>query len=80
MWSFSPRLSDLIEELCYREFFLSLIKRNDFFSPLRYCDSFIGCPLISAVRLAHSVRKDMLFAVVDDEGDVTYYSLSRERP
>ena len=33
-----------------------------------------------AVRLAHSVRKTMLFAVVDDEGDVTYYSLTHERP
>ena len=36
--------------------------------------------LARAVRLAHSVRKKMLFAVVDDEGDVTYYSLTRERP
>ena len=36
--------------------------------------------LARAVRLAHSVRKGMLFAVVDDEGDVTYYSLSREKP
>lgn len=34
--------------------------------------------LARAVRLAHSVRKRMMFAVVDDEGDVTYYSLSRE--
>ncbi len=32
------------------------------------------------VRLARSVRKGMLFAVVDDEGDVTYYSLTREKP
>jgi len=36
--------------------------------------------LARAVRLAHSVRKRMLFAVVDDEGDITYYSLTRERP
>ncbi|MCS7131842.1 MAG: tRNA-intron lyase [Hadesarchaea archaeon] len=36
--------------------------------------------LARAVRLAHSVRKDMLFAIVDDEGDITYYSLKRERP
>lgn len=34
--------------------------------------------LARAIRLAHSVRKKMIFAVVDDEGDVTYYSLSRE--
>jgi tRNA-intron endonuclease len=32
------------------------------------------------VRLARSVRKGMLFGVVDDEGDVTYYSLTREKP
>lgn len=36
--------------------------------------------LARAVRLAHSVRKDILFAIVDDEGDITYYSLKRERP
>lgn len=34
--------------------------------------------LARAVRLAHSVRKKMIFSVVDNEGDVTYYSLSRE--
>lgn len=32
-----------------------------------------------AVRLAHGVRKKMIFGIVDDEGDVTYYSLSREK-
>jgi len=31
------------------------------------------------VRLSHGVRKKMLYAVVDDEGDVTYYSVARER-
>jgi len=36
--------------------------------------------LARAVRLAHSVKKSILFAIVDEEGDVTYYSLSRERP
>jgi tRNA-intron endonuclease len=41
---------------------------------------FTPTELARAVRLAHSVRKSMLFAVVDDEGDITYYSLSRERP
>lgn len=35
--------------------------------------------LSRAVRLAHSVRKKMIFAVVDNEGDVTYYSLKREK-
>lgn len=44
-----------------------------------------GCTLTPAefaraVRLAHSVRKTMVWAVVDDEGDITYYSLTRERP
>ena len=33
-----------------------------------------------AIRLAHSVKKSIMFAIVDDEGDVTYYSLARERP
>ena len=33
-----------------------------------------------AVRLAHSVKKKIYWAVVDDEGDITYYSITRERP
>lgn len=36
--------------------------------------------LARAVRLAHSVKKKIFWAVVDDEGDITYYSISRERP
>jgi tRNA-intron endonuclease len=36
--------------------------------------------LARAVRLAHSVRKRILWAIVDDEGDVTYYAVTRERP
>lgn len=36
--------------------------------------------LARGVRLAHSVRKAILWAIVDDEGDITYYSLTRERP
>ncbi len=36
--------------------------------------------LARAVRLAHSVRKRLLFAVVDDEGDVTYYGVERLTP
>ena len=31
-------------------------------------------------RVAHSTKKRLLIGTVDDEGDVTYYSLSRERP
>lgn len=33
-----------------------------------------------AVRLAHNIRATMWWAVVDREGDVTYYSLSRITP
>ncbi|MEM2192609.1 MAG: tRNA-intron lyase, partial [Candidatus Hadarchaeales archaeon] len=36
--------------------------------------------LARAVRLAHSVKKKIMLAIVDDEGDVTYYSIARERP
>ncbi|WP_456474285.1 tRNA-intron lyase [Candidatus Pyrohabitans sp.] len=36
--------------------------------------------LARAVRLAHGVRKRMLFAVVDEEGDVTYYAVERVTP
>jgi tRNA-intron endonuclease len=41
---------------------------------------FTPTELARAVRLAHSVRKKILWAIVDDEGDVTYYALTRERP
>lgn len=33
-----------------------------------------------AVRLAHNIRATMWWAVVDKEGDVTYYSLARVTP
>ncbi len=36
--------------------------------------------LARAVRLAQGVKKGMIFAVVDDEGDVTYYSVDRITP
>jgi tRNA-intron endonuclease len=36
--------------------------------------------LARAVRLAQGVKKNMIFAVVDDEGDVTYYLLERITP
>lgn len=32
------------------------------------------------VRLAHGVKKEILFAVVDDEGDITYYKIERMTP
>ena len=36
--------------------------------------------LSRAVRLAHNIRARMLWAVVDNEGDVTYYQCVRETP
>ena len=36
--------------------------------------------LARAVRLAHSVRKKIYWAVVDEDGDITYYLVTRERP
>lgn len=36
--------------------------------------------LSRAVRLAHNIRAKMLWAVVDNEGDVTYYQCIRETP
>lgn len=36
--------------------------------------------LARAVRLAHSVRKTMIFAVMDEEGDITYYRVERMTP
>ena len=36
--------------------------------------------LSRAVRLAHNIRATMLWAVVDDEGDVTYYHVTRLTP
>lgn len=36
--------------------------------------------LSRAVRLAHNIRAKMLWAVVDQEGDVTYYEIIRKTP
>jgi len=36
--------------------------------------------LSRAVRLAQGVKKEMVFAVVDGEGDVTYYKVERITP
>ncbi|MAH43106.1 tRNA-intron lyase [archaeon] len=36
--------------------------------------------LSRAVRLAHNIRAKMLWAVVDNEGDVTYYEIVRKTP
>lgn len=34
--------------------------------------------LSRSVRLAHSIRAKMLWAIVDNDGDITYYSITRE--
>jgi len=36
--------------------------------------------LSSYVRVAHGVNKKLLFAVVDDENDITYYNMEWTRP
>jgi len=36
--------------------------------------------LSRAVRLAHNIRANMLWAIVDNEGDVTYYSITYLSP
>lgn len=36
--------------------------------------------LSRAVRLAHNIRAKMLWAVIDEEGDVTYYEIIRITP
>ncbi len=44
-------------------------------------NSILAFPELSrAVRLAHGVKKTIIFAVVDDEGDTTYYSVERITP
>ena len=36
--------------------------------------------LSRSVRLAHNIRARMLWAVVDNEGDCTYYQITRHKP
>jgi len=36
--------------------------------------------LSRSVRLAHNIRAKMLWAVVDNEGDVTFYQITRHKP
>jgi tRNA-intron endonuclease len=31
-------------------------------------------------RIAHSTKKNLLIAIVDEEGDVSYYEVSWKRP
>ncbi|VVB74841.1 tRNA-splicing endonuclease [Candidatus Tiddalikarchaeum anstoanum] len=42
-------------------------------------DPFSWQEFSAMVRVAHTIRKGLLIAVVDDEGDVTYYSCSWQR-
>lgn len=41
---------------------------------------FLMSDLSSFVRVAHGVNKKLLFAVVDDENDITYYNVEWTRP
>lgn len=41
---------------------------------------FLMSDLSSYVRVAHGVNKKLLFAVVDDENDITYYNVEWTRP
>ncbi len=34
----------------------------------------------SYVRVAHGVNKNLMLAVVDEEGDITYYNVEWVRP
>ncbi len=43
-------------------------------------DSLSFHELSRAIRLSQSVKKKMIFAVVDDEEDVTYYAIDRITP
>jgi len=36
--------------------------------------------LSRAVRLAQNIRTEMIWAIIDSEGDVTYYSIKRITP
>jgi len=36
--------------------------------------------LSRSVRLAHNIRARMLWAIVDNEGDTTYYQITRHKP
>lgn len=51
---------------------------------LLYCvdenDSLIWREFAAKNRVAHSTRKKLLIGCVDDEGDVTYWKISWERP
>lgn len=43
-------------------------------------NEFLMSDLSSYVRVAHGVNKKLLFAVVDDENDITYYNVEWTRP
>lgn len=48
--------------------------------PIAETDSCSWYEFSAKNRVAHSTRKKLLIAIVDDEGDVTYYSVSWTRP
>lgn len=48
--------------------------------PIAETDSCSWYEFAAKNRVAHSTRKKLLIAIVDDENDVTYYSISWTRP
>lgn len=48
--------------------------------PVHETDSFSWHEFSAKNRVAHSTRKSLLIAIVDEESDVTYYSVSWIRP
>lgn len=48
--------------------------------PVREADVFSWYDFAAKNRVAHSTRKNLLIAIVDDELDTTYYSISWTRP
>ncbi len=48
--------------------------------PVRESDRMTWYDFSAKNRVAHSTRKRLLLAVVDQEGDVTYFQVSWERP
>ena len=46
----------------------------------RETDKLTLAEIAGKIRLANSVRKEAVFAVVDDEGDISYYVASRMLP
>lgn len=55
----------------HSEYLVKVLEENDTISILNFS---------SYIRVAHGVKKSLLLSVVDEEGDVTYYSAEWTRP